>query len=55
MFFSLFQINHSYICDHHKEMIHSLRQIKPRKRPGSERDSSPEVESKRKADVSALT
>ena len=46
------QAHHTYICDHHKEMIHSLRQIKPRKRPGSERDSSPEVD-KRKPDVSA--
>ncbi|XP_067944043.1 histone deacetylase complex subunit SAP30L-like [Watersipora subatra] len=48
------KINHTYICDRHKEMIHSLRQIKPRKRPGSDRDSSPEVESKRRPDVNFL-
>ena len=28
-------------------MIHSLRQIKPRKRPGSDRDSSPDTDAKR--------
>jgi len=52
-FFHIFspQVNHTYICDMHKDQIQSVRQIKPRKRHGSEHESSPEIDSKRRPDV----
>jgi histone deacetylase complex subunit SAP30 len=37
--------NHSYICEHHKQMIQSIRTSAKRKRKDSEDDNSNDVES----------